>query len=124
MADAAKTPGSTQFSSALAREKIALQAGSMMDGGVNVPSLGPMPVGDAAEAGMPMSPQSSATADEPVRTIFLRGLPADVKEREIHNLFRLVQNYEYSTLRVGTNAQVLSPFLCWLCAKKPEAVEF
>eukprot|EP01122_Echinamoeba_exundans_P005253 TRINITY_DN15418_c0_g1_i1.p1 TRINITY_DN15418_c0_g1~~TRINITY_DN15418_c0_g1_i1.p1 ORF type:complete len:441 (-),score=70.14 TRINITY_DN15418_c0_g1_i1:175-1443(-) len=76
-----------------------------MDGGVNVPSLGPLPVGEAAEAGMPMSPQSSANPDEPVRTIFLRGLPADVKEREIHNLFRLVPNYEYSTLRVGTNAQ-------------------
>jgi hypothetical protein len=58
---------------------------------------------------MPMSPQSTTNPDEPVRTIFLRGLPADVKEREIHNLFRLVPNYEYSTLRVGTNAQVQSP---------------
>jgi len=29
-----------------------------------------------------------------VRTLFLSGLPDDVKEREIHNLFRLVPGYE------------------------------
>jgi len=38
------------------------------------------------------SPNSSD--NEPIRTVFITGLPEDVKEREIHNLFRLVPGYE------------------------------
>jgi len=37
--------------------------------------------------------RNSGGGDE-VRTLFISGLPDDVKEREIHNLFRLVPGYE------------------------------
>jgi len=37
-------------------------------------------------------PQTQESSD--IRTVFLSGLPEDVKEREIHNLFRLVPGYE------------------------------
>eukprot|EP01126_Amoeba_proteus_P038557 TRINITY_DN4026_c0_g2_i1.p1 TRINITY_DN4026_c0_g2~~TRINITY_DN4026_c0_g2_i1.p1 ORF type:complete len:182 (-),score=21.50 TRINITY_DN4026_c0_g2_i1:447-932(-) len=33
-----------------------------------------------------------------VRTLFISGLPVDVKEREIHNLLRLIPGYESCTL--------------------------
>eukprot|EP01126_Amoeba_proteus_P000665 TRINITY_DN10187_c0_g2_i12.p1 TRINITY_DN10187_c0_g2~~TRINITY_DN10187_c0_g2_i12.p1 ORF type:complete len:249 (-),score=37.37 TRINITY_DN10187_c0_g2_i12:148-894(-) len=37
-----------------------------------------------------------------IRTLFLSGLPEDVKEREIHNLFRLVPGYEGCKLNLST----------------------
>jgi RNA recognition motif-containing protein len=33
-------------------------------------------------------------SDTDIRTLFISGLPPDVKEREIHNLFRLIKGYE------------------------------
>jgi len=38
-----------------------------------------------------------------VRTLFISGLPDDVKEREIHNLFRLVPGYEGCKLTTSGN---------------------
>lgn len=34
------------------------------------------------------------TLETDIRTLFITGLPVDVREREIHNLFRLVKGYE------------------------------
>ncbi len=39
------------------------------------------------------------TNNEPKRTLFLSGLPPDVKHREIHNLFRPFSGYEDSILK-------------------------
>eukprot|EP01126_Amoeba_proteus_P057602 TRINITY_DN733_c0_g2_i4.p1 TRINITY_DN733_c0_g2~~TRINITY_DN733_c0_g2_i4.p1 ORF type:complete len:251 (+),score=36.71 TRINITY_DN733_c0_g2_i4:69-821(+) len=40
-----------------------------------------------------------------VRTLFISGLPEDVKEREIHNLFRLVPGYEGCKLNLSAGKQ-------------------
>jgi RNA recognition motif-containing protein len=39
-------------------------------------------------------PTSPSGQNDEIRTVFLSGLPEDVKEREIHNLFRFVPGYE------------------------------
>jgi RNA recognition motif-containing protein len=39
-------------------------------------------------------PTSPTSQNDEIRTVFLSGLPEDVKEREIHNLFRFVPGYE------------------------------
>jgi hypothetical protein len=41
-----------------------------------------------------------------VRTLFIAGLPADVKPREVYNLFRDFPGYESSHLQSGKSAQV------------------
>ncbi|KAL6638716.1 hypothetical protein ACP70R_023575 [Stipagrostis hirtigluma subsp. patula] len=51
----------------------------------------PPPVPGAPEAARP------GAADE-VRTIFITGLPADVKERELHNLLRWLPGFEASQI--------------------------
>lgn len=57
-----------------------------------VPPPPPVPgVPDAAAAARP------GAADE-VRTIFITGLPADVKERELHNLLRWLPGFEASQI--------------------------
>ncbi|GFZ18778.1 hypothetical protein Acr_27g0005170 [Actinidia rufa] len=54
----------------------------------------------------PLYPQSS---HDQVRTLFVAGLPEDVKTREIYNLFREFPGYESSHLRTPTpNSQVHS----------------
>jgi hypothetical protein len=45
----------------------------------------------------PPPPVPDAAADE-VRTIFITGLPADVKERELHNLLRWLPGFEASQI--------------------------
>ena len=47
-----------------------------------------------------------------VRTLFVAGLPDDVKPREMYNLFREFPGYESSHLRTPSqNSQVLTIFL-------------
>jgi hypothetical protein len=41
-----------------------------------------------------------------LRTLFIAGLPADVKPREVYNLFRDFPGYVSSHLRAGKSAQV------------------
>ena len=60
----------------------------------------PPPPGAAASAAVPPPPPvpgapGTAAADE-VRTIFITGLPVDVKERELHNLLRWLPGFEAS----------------------------
>ena len=45
------------------------------------------------------APQFDASTGEELRTIFLTGFPADVKERELNNLFRFIPGYQ---VRMGT----------------------
>ncbi len=40
-----------------------------------------------------------AAAEEEVKTLFVSGLPDDIKEREIHNLFRSYDGYETCQLK-------------------------
>jgi hypothetical protein len=40
-----------------------------------------------------------AAAEEEVKTLFVSGLPDDIKEREIHNLFRIYDGYETCQLK-------------------------
>lgn len=57
----------------------------------------------------PYAPQSyipQASYDE-VRTLFVAGLPPDVKSREIYNLFREFPGYESSHLRTSASTQVV-----------------
>ena len=48
------------------------------------------------------SPQSDTYQDE-VRTLFVSGLPSDVKQRELHLLFRAYKGkYNFPFLRINT----------------------
>ncbi|KMT03749.1 hypothetical protein BVRB_8g188970 [Beta vulgaris subsp. vulgaris] len=47
---------------------------------------------------IPMPPPPHPSLDEQVRTIFLSGLPEDVKERELQNLLRWLPGYEASQI--------------------------
>lgn len=62
-----------------------------------------------ASYGPPIPLQYSANE---VRTLFIAGLPADVKPREIYNLFREFPGYESSHLRSPTES---SQVLCIFC---------
>jgi len=44
---------------------------------------------------------------EPIRTLFLSGFPHDIKQREIHNLFRFIDGYEDAILKPNGVAFVL-----------------
>ena len=48
--------------------------------------------------------------NEPVRTLFVRGLPDDVKSREIHNLFRPHRGYVSCTVNKTGERQVVNNF--------------
>ncbi|KIY93656.1 hypothetical protein MNEG_14306 [Monoraphidium neglectum] len=48
----------------------------------------------AAAAAAAGSPTSSAGLQDDVRTIFISGFPADVRDRELHNMLRYVPGYE------------------------------
>uniref|UniRef100_A0A2P2LEH3 Uncharacterized protein MANES_13G120300 n=1 Tax=Rhizophora mucronata TaxID=61149 RepID=A0A2P2LEH3_RHIMU len=55
-----------------------------------------------------------------VRTLFVAGLPEDVKPREIYNLFREFLGYESSNLRSATNTS--QPFAFATFVDQPSAV--
>lgn len=62
----------------------------------------PPPPGAAASVAVPPPPPvpgaPGTVAAEEVRTIFITGLPADVKERELHNLLRWLPGFEASQI--------------------------
>jgi RNA recognition motif-containing protein len=48
-------------------------------------------------------------AEEEVKTLFVSGLPDDIKEREIHNLFRTYDGYETCQLKYsGRGFQIVA----------------
>jgi RNA recognition motif-containing protein len=50
-----------------------------------------------------------AAAEEEVKTLFVSGLPDDIKEREIHNLFRIYDGYETCQLKYsGRGFQIVA----------------
>ncbi|CAK9236384.1 unnamed protein product [Sphagnum troendelagicum] len=50
-----------------------------------------------------------AVAEEEVKTLFVSGLPDDIKEREIHNLFRSYDGYETCQLKYsGRGFQIVA----------------
>jgi hypothetical protein len=55
---------------------------------------------DRAEQALP--------ARDELRTLFIAGLPADAKPREVYNLFRDFPGYVSSHLRTGKSSQVFS----------------
>ncbi|XP_031270308.1 U1 small nuclear ribonucleoprotein A-like [Pistacia vera] len=55
-----------------------------------------------------------------VRTLFVAGLPEDVKAREIYNLFREFPGYESSHLR--NQAQASQPFALLLFSDQQSAI--
>lgn len=62
----------------------------------------------------PLYPQSS---HDQLRTLFVAGLPEDVKPREIYNLFREFPGYQSSNLRapISSNSQVCTTSI-WIYA--------
>ncbi|KAJ0262499.1 hypothetical protein HA466_0054180 [Hirschfeldia incana] len=64
------------------------------------PGLSPIPVTPIHPVYLPTQP---STGD--VRTLFVAGLPEDVKPREIYNLFREFPGYETSHLRTSDGAK-------------------
>jgi RNA recognition motif-containing protein len=50
-----------------------------------------------------------AATEEEVKTLFVSGLPDDIKEREIHNLFRIYDGYETCQLKYsGRGFQIVA----------------
>nr|XP_029148720.1 uncharacterized protein LOC112748531 [Arachis hypogaea] len=70
-----------------------------------------------ASYGPPIPPQSPGNE---VRTLFVAGLPEDVKPREIYNLFREFPGYESSHLRNPTNSS--QPFAFAVFANQQSAI--
>ncbi|QDP16909.2 hypothetical protein Tsubulata_070004 [Turnera subulata] len=80
-----------------------------------IPSLAPLPLPPHHHPYIPQQPLAAAPAgfasygaQDQVRTLFVAGLPEDVKAREIYNLFREFPGYESSNLRSPT--QSTQPF--------------
>ncbi|KAK9697097.1 hypothetical protein RND81_08G015000 [Saponaria officinalis] len=61
------------------------------------PAARPPPPPNPAAMPMPQPPLDTRPFDD-VRTIFISGLPLDVKERELHNLLRWLPGYEASQI--------------------------
>lgn len=55
--------------------------------------------------------EQSLPARDELRTLFIAGLPADAKPREVYNLFRDFPGYVSSHLRTGKSSQVPLPLL-------------
>ncbi|CAN7007784.1 unnamed protein product, partial [Brassica rapa subsp. trilocularis] len=64
------------------------------------PGLAPIPINPIHPVYLPTQ---SSTGD--VRTLFVAGLPEDVKPREIYNLFREFPGYETSHLRISDGSK-------------------
>jgi hypothetical protein len=52
-------------------------------------------------------------AEEEVKTLFLSGLPDDIKEREIYNLFRNFEGYESCQLKYSGRGFQVSLLDSW-----------
>ena len=65
----------------------------------------------------PSSPKDSI--DEPVRTLFVSGLPADVKPREMYNLFRPFPGFISASLNfTGEKKMVIFHILIYYSQRK------
>ncbi|VVB03088.1 unnamed protein product [Arabis nemorensis] len=71
---------------------------------VPLPPPGLLPIGPSNTVYLPTHASSIGGRDE-VRTLFVAGLPEDVKLREIYNLFREFPGYETSHLRNSDGAK-------------------
>nr|AAB88654.1 putative RNA-binding protein [Arabidopsis thaliana] len=67
------------------------------------PGVSPIPITSAHSVYLPT--HVSIGARDEVRTLFVAGLPEDVKPREIYNLFREFPGYETSHLRSSDGAK-------------------
>lgn len=77
---------------------------------VPTPALGvaPIPINPVHSVYLPT--HASIGGRDEVRTLFVAGLPEDVKPREIYNLFREFPGYETSHLRASDGAKVIQFF--------------
>ncbi|WCJ31217.1 RNA-binding (RRM/RBD/RNP motifs) family protein [Euphorbia peplus] len=84
----------------------------------------PAPIAVAPQAPPPFAsyaaPFAHQSTYDAVRTLFVAGLPEDVKPREIYNLFREFPGYESSHLRTPT--QTSQPFAFATFLDQPSAV--
>jgi len=65
------------------------------------------------ENGSRETTKSQSNNTEEIRTLFISGLPSDVKEREIHNLFRLFVGYQGCILKYNTAGKQPVAFSSW-----------
>lgn len=72
------------------------------------PGLAPAPITPVQSVYLPT--HASIGGRDEVRTLFVAGLPEDVKPREIYNLFREFPGYETSHLRTSDGAKVIHFF--------------
>lgn len=54
------------------------------------------------------SSSQKTTSNEPVRTLFIRGLPSDVKYREVYNLFRPYEGFINASISFPGEQKVVS----------------
>lgn len=73
------------------------------------PAYYPPPYGAPPQAAYGGPPPGAGGVDE-VRTVFISGFPADVKERELNNLLRFLPGYEVRGGRVERGAGSLSTY--------------
>lgn len=89
------------------------------------PGVAPIPITSAHSVFLPT--HVSIGARDEVRTLFVAGLPEDVKPREIYNLFREFPGYETSHIRSSDGAKViilyLSGFVIWVLMFSGEETE-
>ncbi|KAF8094418.1 hypothetical protein N665_0364s0039 [Sinapis alba] len=71
----------------------------------NLPSIVPPPPLPPGISPIPITPIHPVYSTGDVRTLFVAGLPEDVKAREIYNLFREFPGYETSHLRTSDGAK-------------------
>ncbi|GER51355.1 RNA binding protein [Striga asiatica] len=78
------------------------------------PSTASQPVNVSPPYAAYVPPIYPPSLQEQVRTLFVAGLPEDVKPREIYNLFRECPGYQSSNLRPPTssNNQILESGIC------------
>lgn len=52
--------------------------------------------------------EKDSKAGEPVRTLFIRGLPSDVKSREVYNLFRPYEGFQSASISYPGEQKIVS----------------
>jgi len=68
----------------------------------------PAPAPPAAYGAYYDRAEQALPARDELRTLFIAGLPADAKPREVYNLFRDFPGYVSSHLRTGKSSEVFS----------------
>uniref|UniRef100_A0A516IJG3 RRM domain-containing protein n=1 Tax=Turnera subulata TaxID=218843 RepID=A0A516IJG3_9ROSI len=95
-----------------------------------IPSLAPLPLPPHHHPYIPQQPLAAAPAgfasygaQDQVRTLFVAGLPEDVKAREIYNLFREFPGYESSNLPICF-CYVYGPDICGCCTPRTQCESY